>query len=83
MCDRLDICGAGAESGKIISWGNQVVGIDLTNGFVAVAAGGNYELLGGFWPGGPLCTIDFEHFARFAQYWFETGPDLPADLEGL
>ena len=40
----------------------------------------DYELLGGFWPGGPTCFIDFEHFARFAQYWLETGTDLPADL---
>ena len=46
----------------------------------ASSAGGNYELLGGFWPGGPLCVVDFEHFARFAQYWLETGTDLPADL---
>jgi hypothetical protein len=46
----------------------------------AYSAGGQYELLGGFWPGGPLCFVDFEDFARFAQYWLETGTDLPADL---
>ena len=40
----------------------------------------DYELLGGFWAGEPSCFVDFEHFARFAQYWLETGPDLPADL---
>jgi len=45
-----------------------------------VMAGGRYELLGGFWPGGPLCFVDFEHFARFAEYWLVSGPDLPADL---
>ena len=39
----------------------------------AYSAGGNYELLGGFWPGGPLCFIDFEHFARFAEQWWLTG----------
>lgn len=33
----------------------------------AYSRGGNYELLGGFWPGGPLCLVDFEHFARFAD----------------
>jgi riboflavin biosynthesis pyrimidine reductase len=38
------------------------------------------ELLGGFWPGEPLCTVDFEHFARFADLWLETGPGLAADL---
>jgi len=37
----------------------------------AWSAGGNYELLGGFWPGGPLCFVDFEHFARFAEHWLD------------
>jgi hypothetical protein len=46
----------------------------------AYSRGGNYELLGGFWPGGPLCFVDFEHFARFAELWLVTGTDLPADL---
>jgi hypothetical protein len=46
----------------------------------AWSKGGNFELLGGFWPGGPLCFVDFEHFARFAEYWLETGIGLPADL---
>jgi hypothetical protein len=46
----------------------------------AWSSGGNYELLGGFLPGGPLCFVNFEHFARFAQYWLETGTGLPADL---
>ena len=46
----------------------------------AYSQGGRYELLGGFWPGGPLCFVDFYSFARFAEYWLETGPGLPADL---
>ena len=46
----------------------------------AYSEGGDYEVLGGFWPGGPLCFVDFEDFARFAQYWLETGSNLPADL---
>ena len=46
----------------------------------AYSAGGNYELLGGFWPGGPLCFVNFEHFARFAEQWWLTGTGLPADL---
>jgi len=41
----------------------------------AYSAGGQYELLGGFWPGGPLCIVDFHHFARFAEHWLETGCD--------
>jgi len=46
----------------------------------AYSKGGNYELLGGFWPGGPLCFIDFEHFARFAEQWLLPGTGSPADL---
>jgi hypothetical protein len=45
-------------------------------------SGGLYELLGGFWPGGPLCIVDFEDFARFAEFWLESGSNLPADLDG-
>ena len=48
----------------------------------AYSASGNYELLGGFWPGGPMCLVDFEDFARFAKYWLETGSNLPGDLNG-
>ncbi|MHC4314967.1 MAG: hypothetical protein ACYSW3_21175 [Planctomycetota bacterium] len=52
------------------------------------SAGGQYEListigqplLGGFLSGGPLCFVNFEHFARFAEHWLETGTGLPADL---
>ena len=46
------------------------------------SAGDSYELLGGFWPGGPLCFVEFDDFARFADYWLETGSNLPADLDG-
>jgi hypothetical protein len=46
----------------------------------AYSAGGQYELLGGFWPGGPLCFVDFYSFARFAEQWLETGTGLSADL---
>ena len=45
----------------------------------AYSAGGRYELLGGFWPGGPLCIVDFEEFALFAEYWLESGADLRMD----
>ena len=43
---------------------------------------GDYKLSGGFWPDimFELCFVDFEHFARFAEYWLMTGTDLPADL---
>jgi len=43
---------------------------------------GQYEVLGGFWPGGPLCFVNFADFAAFAQYWLQSGAGLPADLDG-
>jgi len=46
----------------------------------AYSAGGRYELSGGFWPGGPMCFVEFEDFARFADYWLASGVGLPADL---
>jgi len=48
----------------------------------AYSESGGYKLLGGFWPGGPLCFVEFDDFARFAQYWLRTGSNLPADLDG-
>ena len=47
----------------------------------AWSSGGQYELLGGFWPGGPLCFVDFYSFARFAEQWLYTGDGLAADLD--
>ena len=44
--------------------------------------GGNYEVLGGFWPGGPLCFVDLPDFTSFADYWLQTGSNLPGDLNG-
>ena len=44
------------------------------------SSGEEYEVLGGFWPGGPLCFVGFDDFARFAQYWLYTGDDMAADL---
>ena len=34
-----------------------------------------YELLGGFWVGGPLCIVNLEDFAQFAAYWLEVSCD--------
>ncbi len=48
----------------------------------AYSAGENYELLGGFWPGGPSCFVEFDDFARFAASWLQEGSFLPADLDG-
>jgi hypothetical protein len=41
--------------------------------------GDGYELLGGFWPGGPLCFVAFDDFARFADYWL--AGDITGDLD--
>ena len=46
----------------------------------AWSSGGNFELLGGFLSGGLLCSVNFESFAKFAEYWRDTGTGLPADL---
>lgn len=46
----------------------------------AYSVGGPYVVFGGFWSGGPLCTVDFRHYARFADWWLETGSGIPADL---
>ena len=67
--------GGGTSSG-----GSYVLSGTIGQPDAAYSAGGQYELLGGFWAGGPLCFVDFQHFARFADYWLETGSDLPADL---
>jgi hypothetical protein len=48
----------------------------------AWSSGGNFELLGGFWPGGPICIVQFDDFARLAELWRQKGSGLPADLDG-
>ena len=72
------IDGGGGQS----SGGQYVLTGTIGQPDAASSAGGNYELLGGFWPGGPLCFVEFEDFARFAEYWLESGSNLPADLDG-
>jgi hypothetical protein len=66
--------------GGVSSGGQYVVTGTIGQPDAGYSAGGDYELIGGFWPGQPLCTVDFQHFARFAEYWLESGIGLPADL---
>jgi hypothetical protein len=40
----VGIAQAQAPQGAIVGWGSQVVGVDLSAGFVAVAAGGSHSL---------------------------------------
>jgi len=72
------IDGGGGQS----SGGQYIVTGTIGQPDAAYSASGNYELLGGFWPGGPLCIVEFDDFARFAEYWLETGSNLPGDLNG-
>jgi len=48
----------------------------------AYSSGGDYELLGGFWPGGPLCIVEFGDFAKFAEHWLNIGSGLAGDIDG-
>lgn len=34
-------------------------------------ASDSYELLSGFWVGGPLCIVNLDDFAVFASYWLD------------
>jgi len=72
------IDGGGGQS----SGGQYILNGTIGQPDAGYSSGGNYELLGGFWPGGPLCFVDFEQFSLFADYWLESGADLPADLDG-
>lgn len=67
--------GGGTSSG-----GPYTLTVTIGQPEAGASSGGDYELLGGFLPGGPLCFVDFEHYARFAELWLVTGSDLPADL---
>ena len=66
--------GGGTSSGEQYTVSGTIAQHDA-----AYSEGGQYEVLGGFWPGEPSCVVDFKHFALFAQYWLESGPN-PADL---
>ena len=66
--------------GGVSSGGQYVLEGTIGQPDAAYSAGGQYEVSGGFWPGGPECIVNFRHFARFAEWWLETGTGLPADL---
>ncbi|MHC4155456.1 MAG: hypothetical protein ACYST6_11120 [Planctomycetota bacterium] len=76
VLDWSTIDGGGGQS----SGGLHVLTGTIGQPDAAYSQGGQYEVLGGFWPGGPVCLVNFRHFARFAEYWLETGTGLPADL---
>jgi hypothetical protein len=66
--------------GGVSSGGEYILRGTIGQPDAGVMSGGDYELAGGFWSSIPVCIVDFYQFARFAEYWLETGSDLPADL---
>jgi len=60
--------GGGTSSG-----GNYVLTGTIGQPDAGYHGGGQYELLGGFWVGGPLCIVNLEDFATFAAFWLD-GP---------
>jgi hypothetical protein len=76
--DWYTIDGGGGQS----TGGQYVLNGTIGQPDAGYSEGGGYEVLGGFWPGGPLCFVEFEDFARFAELWLYEGIDLPADLDG-
>jgi hypothetical protein len=61
--------------GGTISGGPYLLTNTIGQPDAAISAGGDYELLGGFWPGGPLCVVTLEDFAHFAQSWLDSPCD--------
>jgi hypothetical protein len=80
QCDQYKIVGSTIDGGSGTSAGGPYV---LTGTIgqpdAGYSAAGGYELLGGFWPGGPLCFVEFGDFAVFADLWLTA--DLTADLD--
>ena len=76
--DWYTIDGGGGTS----SGGPYVLSGTIGQPDAAWSSGGNYEILGGFWPGGPICIVQFDDYARLAELWRQGGVGLPADLDG-
>ncbi len=68
--------------GGISAGGQYVLSGTIAQPDAGYSEGGGYEVLGGFWPGGPLCFVDLDDFSLFADSWLQTGEGLPADLDG-
>jgi hypothetical protein len=81
FCDYQIVWSTIDGGGGMSSGGTYVLTGTIGQPDAAYSEGGNYELLGGFWPGGPLCFVEFEDFARFAELWLYQGSGLPADLD--
>jgi hypothetical protein len=78
----LDLSWSTSGGGGTISGGDFTLTSTIGQPYAGVMSGGDYEMLGGFLPGVPICIVDFHHLARFAEYWLNTGTGLAADLDG-
>ncbi len=65
--DWYTIDGGGGQS----SGGSYVVTGTIGQPDAGYHNSGQYELLGGFWVGGPLCIVNLEDFAQLAAFWLE------------
>jgi hypothetical protein len=72
----IDAGGGRSASGQYVLTGT------IGQPYAGYLEGGNYELLSGFWPSGHLCIVDFKQLNLFADYWLQTGSNIPADLDG-
>ena len=66
--------------GGVSAGGTYIIRGTIGQPDAAYSEDGQYELLGGFWPGEPLCTVNFKDYAAFANFWFLTGSGMDADL---
>ena len=82
LCDYRIVWSTIDDGGGRSAGGQYVLTGTIGQPDAGYSEGGSYELLGGFWPGGPLCFVNFSDFATFVQYWLESGADLPTDLDG-
>ncbi len=70
------------DGGGVSSGGQYVLTGTIGQPDAAYSSSEKYELLGGFWPGGPLCIVEFGDFANFARQWRYGGSNLVSDLDG-
>ena len=66
--------------GGVSAGGTYIIRGTISQPDAACSEGGDYELLGGFWPSEPLCTVNFKDYAAFANFWRLTGSGMDADL---
>ena len=67
--------------GGVSAGGTYIIRGTIGQPDAAYSEDGQYELLGSFWPGEPLCTVNFKDFAAFAYKWRLTAPaEMDSDL---